>query len=313
MANIAKLIRIEPAFDDPELVRAMFERHAPYRTMAGYLPIESREGASLPWFRGNWAANGEPLVAGAEKILHNQRFIDTARAFFGGSSVRPTFIVVNVNAPMPAGSTHVDIPTFRGATRDQYSLRFLVYMGQSGLFERWRVVQAGALTWFYDGPGGNFEYWPEGLSGPMFVERPPFGNIAIMADNDRVYHRIGRVGEPDAKPPGITSAAEIRPVGRGAWKIVENGETRGTFPSSAIRFSILWKAIREPEAHSEVLTLDRVMSVFVADLRRRSIDFRIPADPLSNDEWMSLLNRIYYVRADPENENAKESNEDSAG
>jgi hypothetical protein len=313
MPNIAKLIRIEPAFDDPELVRAMFERHAPYRTMAGYLPIESREGTSLPWFRGNWAANGEPLVAGAEKILHNQRFIDAARAFFGGSSVRPTFIVVNVNAPMPAGSTHVDIPTFRGATRDQCPLRFLVCMGQSGLFERWRVVQAGALTWFYDGPGGNFEYWPEGLSGPMFVERPPFGNVAIMADNDRVYHRIGRVGEPDAKPPGITSAAEIRPVGRAAWKIVENGETRATFPSSAIRFSILWKAIRESEAHSEVLTLDRVMSVFIADLRRRSIDFRIPADPLSDNEWMSLLDRIYYVRADPENQNPKESNEDSAG
>ena len=86
MPNIAKLIRIEPAFDDPELVRAMFERHAPYRTMAGYLPIESREGTSLPWFRGNWAANGEPLVAGAEQILHNQRFIDAARTFFRGSS-----------------------------------------------------------------------------------------------------------------------------------------------------------------------------------------------------------------------------------
>ena len=281
MRNIAKPIRIKPAFDDPEEVRALFEHHGPYRTMEGYLPI-TREGTSLPWFRGNWAANGEPLVTGAEKILHNQRFIAAARAFFGGSTVRPTFIVVNVNAPMPAGLTHVDIPTFRGATRDQYPLRLLVDMGHSGLFESWRVVQAGALTWLYDGPGGNFEYWPEGLSGPMFVERPPFGNVAIMADNDRVYHRIGRVGEPDAEPPGITSAAEIRPVGRGAWEIVENGETRATYPSSAIRLSLLWKGIRESEAHSEVLTLDRVMSIFIADLRRRSIDFRIPADPLSD-------------------------------
>jgi hypothetical protein len=310
MQNVAELIRIEPAFDDPALVRAMFERHAPYRTMAGYLPITSREGASLPWFRGNWAANGEPLVAGAEKILHNQRFIDAARTFFRGSSVRPTFVVVNVNAPMPAGSTHVDIPTFRGATRDQYPLSFLVHMGRSGLFERWRVVQAGAFTWFYDGPGGNFEYWPEGLDGPIFMEHPPFANVAIMADNDRVYHRIGRVGEPDAKPPRITSAAEIRPVGREAWEIVENGETLATYPSSAIRFSLLWKAIRESEAHSEVLTLDRVMSIFIADLRRRSIHFRIPADPLSDSEWMTLLDRIYYVPVGPEN--AKESNHDPA-
>jgi hypothetical protein len=26
--------------------------------------------------------------------------------------------------------------------------------------------------------------------------RPPFRNVAIMADNDRMYHRIGPVGEP---------------------------------------------------------------------------------------------------------------------
>jgi hypothetical protein len=183
-------------------------------------------------------------------------------------------------------------------------------MGQSGLFESWRVIQAGALTWFYDGPGGNFEYWPEGLNGPMFTERSPFGNVAIMADNDRMYHRIGRVGEPDAKLSDMTSAAEIRPVGRGAWEIVENGEPRVSYPSSAIRFSLLWKAIRESEAHSELLTLDRVMSIFVADFRRRSIDFRIPADPLSDSDWMALLDRIYYVP--PGSEKAKESNEGPA-
>ena len=33
--NIAKPIRIEPAFDDPEEVPALFERQAPYRTLAG--------------------------------------------------------------------------------------------------------------------------------------------------------------------------------------------------------------------------------------------------------------------------------------
>ena len=303
MWTIAKSIRIEPAFDDPKFVRGMFERHAPYRTMAGYLPVGSMWETALPWFRGNWATNGEPLVAGAEKILHNQRFIDAARTFFDGSPVCPTFIAVNVNAPMPAGPTHVDVPTFRGATRDQYPLPFLVAMGQSGLFESWRVVQAGALTWFYDGPGGNFEYWPEGLNGRMFTERPPFGNVAIMADNDRIYHRIGRVGEPDAKPPRITSAAEIRPVGSAAWEITENGETRATYPSGAIRLSLVWKAIRKSDADSELLTLDRVMSVFIADLRRRSIDFRIPGDPLSDNEWVALLDRVYY--AHPASENAK--------
>jgi len=144
----AKSIRIEPAFDEPELVKALFNQHAPYRTMAGYLPIASLEETCLPWFRGNWAINGEPLVAGAEKILHNRRFIDAARQFFDGEAVRPTFIVANVNTPMPPGAIHIDVPSFRGVTRDHCPLAVLVAMGQSGLFERWRVIQAGAVSWF---------------------------------------------------------------------------------------------------------------------------------------------------------------------
>jgi len=292
MSSIPKPICIEPAFDDPEQVRALFERHAPYRTNAYYLPI--RSGSSgLPWFRGTWASGGEPLVAGAETILHNQLFIEAARTLFGTSRLRPSLVVVNVNAPMPAGPTHVDIPTFHGATRQQYPLGFLKAMGASELFERWRVIQAGAVSWFYDGPGGNFEYWPEGRDGPMRTERPPFRNVAIMADNDRMYHRIGRVGAPDAKLPRMTAAAEIRPVGDGNWAIMENGETRATYPSAAIRLSLVWKADLETEANFESLTLDRVMSIFIADLRQQGADFHVPADPLSDSGWMGLLDRSY--------------------
>jgi len=60
----------------------------------------------------------------------------------------------------------------------------------------------------------------QGLDGPMLTERPPFRNVAVMADNDRMYHCIGRVGEPNANVPRITGAAEIRPVVGGAWAIV---------------------------------------------------------------------------------------------
>jgi hypothetical protein len=66
-------------------------------------------------------------------------------------------------------------------------------------FLRAPVIQAGAVSWFYYGPGGNFEYWPEGFEGSMFMERPPFRNVAIIADNDRMHHRIGRVGEAASK------------------------------------------------------------------------------------------------------------------
>jgi hypothetical protein len=79
MQNLAKLIRIEPAFDDPDMIRSLFERHAPYRTIAEYIPRRPEQPA-FPYFRGNWAVGGEPLVDGVETILHNHRFIEAAGA-----------------------------------------------------------------------------------------------------------------------------------------------------------------------------------------------------------------------------------------
>ena len=42
----------------------------------------------------------------------------------------------------------------------KFALRLLMAMGASGLFEPWRVIEAGAIAWFYDGPDGGFEYRP---------------------------------------------------------------------------------------------------------------------------------------------------------
>jgi hypothetical protein len=237
-------------------------------------------------------------VEGGETILHNRRFIDAARALFGSPTIRPTFIVVNLNAPMSAGPIHVDVPTFRGATREHYPLSWLIAMGRSELFERWRVIQAGAVSWFYDGPGGNFEYWPEGLDGPMLTEKPPFRNVAIMADNDRMYHRTGRVGTPNAPFPRMTAAAELRAVGGDTWAIVDNGEVRATYPFDAVRLCLVWKANLEAEANSDSLDLDQVMSVFIADLRRRNIEFRVPGDPLSDKTWIATLDSVYGIVPD---------------
>jgi hypothetical protein len=300
MTHVVKPIRLEPAFDRPEEIRAMFERHAPYRAIAAYGLIVDEtaqpegELSVMPWFRGNWAGAGKPLVEGAEVILHNKRFLEAGRALFGTSDVHPEFVVVNLTAPMPASETHVDVPAFRGATRERYPLPFLRVMGSSGLFETWRVVQAGALAWFYEGIGGNFDYWPEGLDGPMLSERPPFGNVALVADNDRMYHRIGSIGDPNAPPPRMSASACIQPAGDGNWAIVENGEVRATYPSRAIRLTVLWKAeVRDKAFGIDNLNLDRIMAVFMADLRRRSVDFQVPSNPLSDTAWILLLQRIY--------------------
>jgi hypothetical protein len=300
MTHIPKAIRIEPAFDNREQIHSMFERNAPYRAIATYAPEgikeETREANKpvLPWFRGDWALGGKSLVEGADLILHNTRFLEAAKAAFGTSSVNPEFVAVNINGPMPACTTHLDNPSFYGATRTDYPLPFLRVMGFSGLFESWRIVRASTLSWFYEGSGGSFDYWPEGLDGPVRSEQPPFGNVALCADTDRVYHRIGSIGDPDAAPPHMSAAAQIQPDGGGNWSILENGGVRATYPSHAIRFSILWKAvIGSRPANADDLTLGRIMAIFTADLRDRGADFRMPSDPLTDTAWMLMLQRVY--------------------
>jgi hypothetical protein len=96
-------------------------------------------------------------------------------------------------------------------------------MGSSGLFEPWRIVEAGAVVWFYEGPGGAYDYWPEGLNGPMRSERPPLTNRAIVADNDRMYHRIGWIGQPSPTTPTITPGAQIEHIAGNGW-VVSDGD-----------------------------------------------------------------------------------------
>jgi hypothetical protein len=296
-----KPVRIEAPFDDREQIRAMFERYAPYRALASYAPEglknETREEENKtvhPWFRGDWALSGKALVEGAELILHNTKLVEAAKAAFGTSLVDPEFVAVNINGPSPAGRTHIDNPSFYGATRVEYPLPFLRVMGFSGLFDTWRVVRASALCWFFEGPGGSFDYWPEGPDGPMRTEQPPFGNVALCVDTDRVYHRIGAIGNDDAKLPQMSASAEIQPDGKGNWTVLENGEVRAIYPSRAIRFSLLWKAeVRNGESRPENLTLDRITEIFTADLRHRGIDFRVPSEPLADTAWIFLLQRTY--------------------
>ena len=179
-------------------------------------------------------------------------------------------MVVNVNAPMRAGAIHQDIPAFRGAGRDRYSLTLLQAMGTSGLFEPWRIVEVGAVSWFYAGDGGAYDYWPDGLDGPMASERPPFDNVALLADNDRMFHRIGWVGAVDAPSLPITSAATIDHHDDGTWTISDQQTDVATYPDADVRISVLWKARPAPVADDPPpLVAEQIVAIIDADLAER--------------------------------------------
>jgi hypothetical protein len=310
-----KAIRIEKVFDDPHAIRRLVERHGPYRALASYLPVSATRGepaaaglhgATLPWFRATWAANGRPLVEGAELILENPRFREAASRIFERAVVTPSTIAINVNAPMPAGGIHVDIPAFRGAARDLYPIQLLQAMGSSGLFEPWRIIEVGAVVWFYEGPGGEYEYWPDGLSGPKLSVRAPLTNRAFVADNDRMYHRIGWIGEPAAKIPSISPSARIEHVSGNGWLISDGGCEVQRYSDEQIRISILWKGGIKPAADIEAdnnpsLTDERIVQIFQSDLMLRGIDMpdrtsSLSGQTLLSDEiWLNLVHSVYYA------------------
>ena len=299
---IGKPVRISPAYDDRERIAALFARNSPYPAVAKYLPDGSDEteqpkalDAVLPWFRSTWALGGVPLAAGAAEILHNPRFIAAAQQLFPAARIVPTFVVVNVNAPMPAGVPHVDVPNFHGATRESLPLKLLIAMGASGLFERWRVVQAGAVSWFYEGVGGGFDYWPDGPQGPMHSEKAPFTNVAIVADNDRMYHRIGAIGEVGTPLPRMTAGARIR-FADNQWVVEDEDECRARYALTAVRCSIVWKAdvLRsEPAATPEALTPRQIVDTLERDLSERGERETTAPDPTADPIWIERVYRFY--------------------
>ncbi len=303
-ARLVTPIRIEGVFDDPGVIRRLVQRNGPYQTMVSYLPASAVRGSQpaagdgVPThFRATWAAGGRPLVDEAEVILHNPRLLRAASQLFD-AEVIPNTVAVNVTAPMPAGNIHLDVPSFRGADRDRYPMQLLQAMAASGLFEDWRVAEAGAVWWSYQGPGGAYDYWPDGFDGPMRSEHPPFVNSALVADNNRMYHRIGRIGDPAAALPALTATAQIGYRAGGGWTISDTGRAPVRYDDRDIRISILWKAQVRPGPQSDAatpLTPELIAGIISADLTRQGVQAPGPVPSLADQGWLDIVHSTYYV------------------
>ena len=146
-------------------------------------------------------------------------------------------------------------------------------------------MEAGAVVWFYEGEGGQYDYWPDGLSGPMRSERQPLTNRALVADNDRMYHRIGRVGEPKANVPAISPGAQIAHVPGTGWVINDDGREVQRYPDKQIRISILWKGRVRPASaakgneQSLPLTPEAILQIFLSDLVSRGVSIPTSDSP----------------------------------
>ena len=303
---IAAPVTVSPAFADRDAVWRMVRTHSLYPLMAALAGYGEMMGEDLsPWFRSNWALDGRAVDDETMALLHHEPFVDAARRLFGAEVVRPVTIVTNLNGPMALGPAHVDTPTFRGLERSEVPVWLLVVMGASGLFERWSVRVAGAITWFYDRDDGEYEYWPRGLDHDSECLRGPFGNVALVGDNDLMPHRVGTIGDHRsfASRVRVTRDSTIRCTDRGDWEIANPGSASQVVPGADIRVSILWKAMTFRDArearvfddHEDDLDVATVVERLRADLATRGQVVEEPSDPYQDPAWSQVLTDVYVL------------------
>lgn len=301
MQHTSRTRRLVDAYDDPDQVWGLVTGSAPYQlmmTLAGYA-MSTVDHAAMPWFRRYWAINRELVCAEADGLFRAPRFLEAARELMGTEHVLPYQAMVNLMGPMDAGAAHLDTPTFRS---EPLPLWLRLEMGASELFEEWRIPVCGAVSWFYKGPGGEYEYWPDGPTAPSASEDPPFGNVAVFGDNDRMFHRVGAIGASTARLPAgsVTAAAELHHRDDGTWAIVDGDHALALDPSQ-LRVSMLWTAmcfrsaedLRLLEEGRDLLTLEQVTETFTRDLAERGTRVELPDDPATDPQWVRRLEQEY--------------------
>jgi hypothetical protein len=307
-------IQLARLLDEPGSFRELIERHAPYFPVQRYLATDAefrlssgRGGFNIiaPNFRGDWAYD-EPLVDGADALLHHPALVDAAARLFETERVRPQQLYTNITWQLPfaQGGGHTDVPAFRGIDRTEYPVWLLQAMGHSRLFEDVRINIATAVAWFYEGSDGGFEYWPDGPGGASKVHEGEIYNTAIMGDNDRMFHRVRPVGSrDDGLLSGMTLDTRLEHLGGDDWRIAEGGEELACMSWDALRISVSWKAVvfrdaeeeRRVDDHSADIDFAEVLARFGRDLRERGIDHAAPADPLRDEAWVDLLAGTYMT------------------
>ncbi len=297
---LARPIRLRQAFEDPVHVLSLIDRGAPYRTITAVQKNPANEDTP-GWFRNFWALGGKVLFDGAEEVFYNPLFIEAAKESFQAEIIKPLTMMTNLNVPAPASPPHLDLPFFRGAHQREVPSWMLAPMGYSGLFQEWAIPVASAISWFYEGSGGDFEYWPNGFNSPSVSVKSPYSNTSVLADNEYMFHRVGQMGtSQDYLANGISSEALLHREAQG-WNIKHNGESIRYYANDQIRVSILWKAFCFKDQYAADLFSDpqhnlepwQVVDIFCEDLEKKRIDFSAPSDLELDRDWMKIVVDTY--------------------
>ena len=229
-------------------------------------------GARTNYFRETYAYGDDVFADGAKALMHHDVLVEAARRVHGREVIVPAILYANILLPGQELAIHTDVPEYRGANRKVVPQWLLVVMHHSGLFDRWRMPIATAVTYFGAARGGAFAYYVG--DEPHTYE--PRHNTGVVLDTDSVFHGVDRVLGDESALSVLRSGQRLHHVGGERWELRDrDGSTvLATFATDDLRYSVSWKGycfIDDAECEvwrngSDDLTLDLILDTLLADL-----------------------------------------------
>jgi hypothetical protein len=232
--------------------------------------------ARTNYFRETYAYRDKIHAPAIEPFHHFEGFIEAAREIHGRPIVRPAISYANLLVPEQELAIHTDVPEFRGMNRMNSPQWLLVAMHHSGLFERWRMPIATAVSYFGHCTGGDFAFYPEGADGPPQTIAARH-DTAVVLDTDSVFHGVDRVRDTPEPMAPLEPGMQLVWESGGSWRVGPEAEPLVRYPADEVRFSVSWKAYcyadeAEEQAareHSDDVTREQALETLIADLRKR--------------------------------------------
>jgi hypothetical protein len=228
-------------------------------------------GARTNYFRETYAYGDDVFIDGAKALMHHEVLVDAARRIHGRDVIVPAILYANILLPGQELAIHTDVPEYRGANRKLVPQWLLVVMHHSGLFDRWRMPIATAVTYFGNARGGAFAYY----DGDEPHTYEPKHNTGVVLDTDSVFHGVDRVEGDESALARLRSGQRLHHDGDGRWTLrSRDGEAIASFGTDDLRYSVSWKgycfaddAERQVwSEHTDDLTLELILETLLADL-----------------------------------------------
>jgi len=229
----------------------------------------------------------EALVMRVQE-LQAKRFEPVARKLFGAEIVVSKMLFANMLLPGQEISMHHDVPEFRGIHPRTCPNWLQVVMHSSGLFHRWRILQAAALTYFQDMEEGSLAIYsgPEGEGTVVPARR----GLGVVVEAETCPHHSDIFNPtPGRRPlPAWPKGVRLRyDASAAAWTVSgPDGAELERFAQREVRVSTqlklhCFRSEAEYQAyqdHSDDLSVETALEMLTEDLRRRG-RFSGPAPP----------------------------------